>query len=129
MRHRIKHHVNRPVLHIGMFTDAQMLPAAGLFAVAAGWFYAGSGPLVSRTLLAALLLLPVGVMVVDNWVGGIVVDQLRAFVRWHRRAGIFAPGAEEVAGYELSVDVEDRLVLERERLARVDLEAAFAEEG
>ena len=36
MRHRIKHHVNRPVLHMGLFTDAQMLPAAGLFAVAVG---------------------------------------------------------------------------------------------
>ena len=66
MRHRIKHHVNRPVLHMGMFTDAQMLPAAGLFALAAGWFYAVGGPLVARTVVSALLLLPVGVMVVDN---------------------------------------------------------------
>ena len=129
MRHRIKHHVNRPVLHMGMFTDAQMLPAAGLFALAAGWFYAGGGPLVLRALLAALLLLPVGVVVVDNWVGGIVADQLRAFVRWHRQPGIFVPGVEEAHGYELSVDGEDRLVLERERLARVDLEMAFAEDG
>ena len=129
MRHRIKHHVNRPVLHMGMFTDAQMLPAAGLFALAAGWFYAGGGPLLARTVLAAVLLLPVGVMVVDNWVGGIVVDQARAFVRWHTQPGIFAPGVEEAHGYELAVDGEDRLVLERERLARVDLEAAFAEDG
>ncbi len=37
MRHRIKHHVNRPVLHMGMFTDTQMLPAAGLFALGAGF--------------------------------------------------------------------------------------------
>jgi hypothetical protein len=129
MRHRIKHHVNRPVLHMGLFTDAQMLPAAGLFALAAGWFYAGGGGLVARTVLAALLLLPVGVMVVDNRVGGIVVDRVRAFVRWQRQPGIFAPGAEEARGYELSVDAEDRLVLERERLARVDLEAAFAQDG
>ncbi|MCA1678351.1 MAG: hypothetical protein LC777_05085 [Actinobacteria bacterium] len=129
MRHRIKHHVNRPVLHMGMFTDAQMLPAAGLFTLAAGWFYAGGGPLVARTVLAALLLLPVGVMVVDNWVGGIVVAQVRAFVRWHRQPGVFVPGVEEAPGYELAVDGEDRLVLERERLARVDLEAAFAEDG
>jgi hypothetical protein len=129
MRHRIKHHVNRPVLHMGLFTDAQMVPAAGLFALAAGWFYAGGGGLVGRTVLAALLLLPVGVMVVDNRVGGIVVDRLRAFVRWHRRPGIFAPGAGKAQGYELSVDAEDQLVLERERLARVDLEAAFAQDG
>lgn len=128
MRHRIKHHVNRPVLHLGMFSDAQMLPAAGLFTLAAGWFYAGGGPLVARTAVAALALVPVGVMVVDNWVGGIVVDQLRAFVRWHREPGIFTPGAEQARGYELSVDAEERLVLGRERLARVDLEAAFAEE-
>jgi hypothetical protein len=129
MRHRIKHHVNRPVLHMGLFSDSQMLPAAGLFALAAGWFYAGSGGLVARTVVAAVLLLPVGVMVVDNRVGGIVVDRVRSFVRWQRRPGIFAPGAGEVRGYELSVDVEDRLLLERERLARVDLEAAFARDG
>ena len=129
MRHRIKHHVNRPVLHMGLFTDAQMVPAAGLFALAAGWFYAGGGGLVSRTVLAALLLLPVGVMVVDNRVGGVVVDRVRALVRWHRRPGIFAPGSEEVQGYELSVDAEDQLVLERERMAGVDLEAAFAQDG
>ncbi|MGI8944769.1 MAG: hypothetical protein ACR2GL_00835 [Thermoleophilaceae bacterium] len=129
MRHRIKHHVNRPVLHMGMFTDDQMLPAAGLFALSAGLLYAGGGPLVARTALSALLLVPVAVMAVDNWVGGIVVDRVRAFVRWHRRPGIFVPGAEGAHGYELSLDVEDRLVLERERLARVDLEAAFAEDG
>jgi hypothetical protein len=129
MRHRIKHHVNRPVLHMGLFTDAQMLPAAGLFALAAGWFYAGGGGLVARSVLAALLLLPVGVMVVDNRVGGIVVDWVRAFVRWQRQPGIFAPGSDRAQGYELSVDAEDQLVLERERLARVDLEAAFAQDG
>ncbi len=129
MRHRIKHHVNRPVLHMGMFNDAQMLPAAGLFTLAAGWFYAGGGPLVMRTVLAAVLLLPVGVMVIDNWVGGIVVAQVRAFVRWHRAPGVFVPGVDDATGYELGVDGEDRLVLERERLARVDLEAAFAEDG
>jgi hypothetical protein len=129
MRHRIKHHVNRPVLHMGMFSDSQMLPAAGLFALAAGWFYAGSGGLVARTVVAAVLLLPVGVMVVDNRVGGIAVDRVRAFVRWHRRPGIFQPGADEADGYQLSLDAEDRLMLERERLARVDLEAAFAQDG
>jgi hypothetical protein len=129
MRHRIKHHVNRPVLHMGLFSDTQMLPAAGLFALAAGWFYAGGGGLVARTVVAAVLLLPVGVMVVDNRVGGIVVDRVCAFVRWQRRPGIFAPGSEAAQGYELSVDGEDRLVLERERLARVDLDAVFAEDG
>jgi hypothetical protein len=74
-------------------------------------------------------MLPVGVMVVDNRVGGIVVERVRAFVRWYRQPGIFAPGADEAQGYELSVDAEDQLVLERERLARVNLEAAFAEDG
>ena len=126
MRHRIKHHVNRPVLHMGLFTDAQMLPAAGLFALAAGWFYAGSGGLLARTVVAALLLLPIGVMVVDNRVGGVVVNRVRALARWHRRPGVFAPGAEAAQGYELRVDAEEELMLDRERLARVDLEAAFA---
>jgi hypothetical protein len=129
MRHRIKHHVNRPVLHMGMFTDAQMLPVAGLFAVAAGWLYAGGGALVGRVLVAAVLLLPVAVMVVDNRVGGIVMERVAAFVRWHRRPGIFEPGAERADGYELRVDDEDQLLLERERLAQVDLEAAIAQDG
>jgi hypothetical protein len=84
---------------------------------------------VARTVVAAVLLLPVGVMVVDNRVGGIVVDRVCAFVRWQRQPGIFAPGADEARGYELSVDAEDPLLLERERLARVDLEAAFARDG
>ena len=129
MRHRIKHHVNRPVLHMGLFTDAQMLPAAGLFTLAAGWFYAGAGGVVGRSLMAALLLLPVAVMAVDNRVGGIVVERVSAFWRWHRRPGVFEPAHGEAEGYELSVDAEDQLVLERERLARVDLEAVFAHDG
>jgi hypothetical protein len=129
MRHRIKHHVNRPVLHIGLFTDAQMLPAAGLFALSAGWFYAGSGGLASRTALAVAMLLPVGVMAVDNRVGGVVMERARAFVRWHRHPETFSPGAQETPGYVLSVDPEDELGLARERLARVDLEAAFAEDA
>ena len=129
LRHRIKHHVNRPVLHMGMFTDAQMLPAAGLFTLAGGWLYAGGGGIVARTFIAAFLLVPVAVMVVDNRVGGIVVERVRAFVRWHRRPGIFEPGAEEARGYELRVDEEDRLALERERMVHVDLEAVFAQDG
>ena len=129
MRHRIKHHVNRPVLHMGLFTDAQMLPAAGLFTLAAGWFYAGGGGVVGRAAVAAVLLLPVAVMAVDNRVGGIVVERVSVFVRWHRQPGIFEPGADEADGYELSVDAEDELLLERERLARVDLEAVFAQDG
>jgi hypothetical protein len=98
VRHRIRHHVNRPVLHFGLFTDAQMLPAAGLFAVAAGWFYAGGGGLVARAMVTALLLLPVGVMVVDNRVGGLVLERARALVRWHRRPGTFAPAPSRATG-------------------------------
>jgi hypothetical protein len=129
MRHQIKHHVNRPVLHLGMFTDAQMLPAAGMLAVAAGWVYAGAGGLVARVVVAVVALLPAGVMVVDNRVGGIVADQVRAFIRWHRQPGIFAPGVEDARGYALAPDDEHRLALMRERLGRVDLEAAFAEDS
>jgi hypothetical protein len=106
-----------------------MLPAAGLITLVAGWFYAGGVGVVWRALVAGLLLLPVAVMAVDNRVGGIVVERARAFARWHRQPGIFEPGAEEADGYELSVDPEDELVLERERLARVDLEAVFGHDG
>lgn len=129
MRHRIKHHVNRPVVHMGLFTDDQILPAAALVALAAGWLYAGAGGVVGRMLLSAVLVLPVAVMVVDNHVGGIVVKRAGAWLRWHRRAGVFAGGAGEPDGYELTVDAKDRLVLEREAAVRVDLETAFAEDA
>ena len=129
MRHRIKHHVNRPVLHMGLFTDSQILPAAGLLMLGAGWLYAGTGALVVRALVAAVVLLPVGVIVVDNRVGGIVVQRTLAFARWHRRPGVFAPGAADACGYALTVDEQDLLVLERERGARVDLETVFAHDG
>jgi hypothetical protein len=126
VRHRIKHHVNRPVLHWGLFTDAQMLPASGLFAIGAGWLYAGSGGVLARALVTALVWLPVGVMVVDNRVGGVVVTRAQALVRWHRMPGVFDPGVDDALGYELSLDAEDRLMLERDAKARVDLEAVFA---
>lgn len=130
MRHRIKHHVGRPVLHWGVFTDAQMLPSAGLVTVAAGWAYAGGGGVVARMLVAALLLVPVAVMAIDNRVGGLVVQRVAAFVAWHRRPGVFEPGGEEKgAGYELRIDEEDQVVLERERMAHVDLEAVFAHDS
>jgi hypothetical protein len=129
VRHRIKHHVNRPVLHMGLFTDAQMLPGAGLFTLAAGWLYSGGGGVLSRVIVAGILLLPVGVMVVDNRVGGIVTDRVSAFVRWHREPGIYVPGAEDAPGYELSVDEQDAVVLEREQFAHADLDIAFAQDA
>lgn len=129
MRHRIKHHVNRPVLHMGLFTDAQILPAAGLLTSGAGWLYAGVGPLVARAVVAAVVLLPAGVMVVDNRVGGMVVQWTLARLRWYRRPGVFTPGADDVCGYALTIDQQDLLVLERERRARVDLETVFAHDG
>lgn len=129
MRHRIKHHVNRPVLHMGLFHDAQMLPAAGLVTFAAGWLYAGAGGLVLRTLVAATILLPVGVMIVDNRVGGLVVGRVAALHRWYRQPGVFVPGAPQASGYELSGDDPDELRRQHDRLADVDLEAAFSLDG
>lgn len=129
MRHRVKHHVNRPVLHLGLFTDGQMVPAAGVFALAAGWAFAGGGGAVARTVVAALMLLPVGVMVVDNRMGGIVVTQVKALVLWRRELGIFTPGGEQADGWELEIDAEDQLVLDRERVESLDLEAVFAAQG
>jgi hypothetical protein len=130
MRHRIKHHVNRPVLHWGLFTDRQMLPAATLAMLGLGWGFAGSGGLVARTAVACLFLLPVGVIVLDNRLGGIALTWLLALLRWRSTAGVFAPeSVEEAEGYVLSVDAQDQLVLEREALARVELDIAFAEDA
>jgi hypothetical protein len=127
MRHRIKHHVNRPVLHIGLFTDRQMLPAAAFVLVAAGWFYAGLGGTIARMVVAALWLLPAAVMAIDNRAGGIVVERVVALGRWYREAGVLTPGAAQRPGsYLLEIDEEDALVLEREQMAHVDLETVFA---
>src|SRR5919108_2001222 len=111
MRHRIKHHVNRPVLHMGLFTDAQILPAAALLTSGAGWLYAGAGPLVARALVAAVMLLPVGVMVVDNRVGGIVVERTLALLRWYRRGGGFAPRGGDGRGSAPPIDEEGLMVV------------------
>ncbi|HEV2753124.1 MAG TPA: hypothetical protein VGV36_04725 [Solirubrobacteraceae bacterium] len=126
MRHRIKHHVNRPVLHMGLFTDGQMLPAAALVTFAAGWFYAGFGEVVARMVGAALILLPVAIMAVDNRAGGLVVERVVALARWYRQGGVLTPGAAKPHSYRLEIDEADALVLERERMARVDLESVFA---
>ena len=129
MRHRIKHHVNRPILHMGLVTDRQMLPAVGLVTLAAGWGFAGSGGLVARVAVAALMLLPVGVMVVDNRMGGIVISQVKAWIAWRREPRIFVPGhpLQTAHGLVLIMDAQDQLVLERERRARLDLEAVFGD--
>lgn len=112
---------------MGLFIDGQMLPAAGLVSLAAGWFYAGGGGLVARTLAAALILLPVGVMAVDNRAGGIVAERAAAWWRWYRHGGVFGPGAcARPESYSLEIDEQDALVLERERLARVNLESVYS---
>jgi hypothetical protein len=129
MRHRIKHHVNRPVLHMGLFHDAQMLPAAGLVTLAAGWLYAGAGGLIVRTFIAGAILLPVGIMIVDNRVSGMVVNRVVALHRWYRRPGVFAPGSADVSGYELSGGDSEDLRREHERLTEVDLEITFTVDG
>ena len=129
MRHRVRHHVGRPVLHLGLFTDSQMLPAAAITALAAGWLYAGSGGLLVRTLVAAGMLLPVGVMVADNRVGGIVTEQARTLVRWRRDPGVFAPELEpqDLDGYLLTGE-QDAPAPGGEALAHADLALAFAED-
>ena len=114
---------------MGMFTDAQMLPGACLFALAVGWLYAGGGGVVTRGVIAGVLMLPIGVMVVDNRVGGLVMNRLKAYIRWHRTAGIFEPGADSAYGYVLTLDGEDQHVLDREELARADLDTAFAHDA
>ncbi len=129
MRHRIKHHVNRPVLHFGLFSDRQIMPAAVLVTLAAGWAFAGDGSIVARGIVAALMMLPVGVMVVDNRVGGLVLTQVRAFLRWRREPGIFMPAVDDVIGCELVIDPEDQMILDREQRASVDLEAVFTSEA
>lgn len=128
MRHRIRHHVNRPVLHLGLFTDQQMLPAAGLFTLAVGWLTAGSGGAVARMVVACLLMLPVAVMVVDNRAGGLVMTQARAWVRWRRGAAMYGPGAgDDTLGYSVVIEDESSASVDRDAPS-LDLQTVFAEE-
>ena len=68
MVHPIRHQVNSRVLHKGLFTDEQLMPAAILVLLAVGVAYT-AGSVAVGVIAAAVFLVPVGAMIIDNRAG------------------------------------------------------------
>lgn len=64
--HRFSPHVNRPVLHLKLFTDGQLLPVVGLVLFGTMYIYGGLGALPLRFAGGLVIMLPVLVMALDN---------------------------------------------------------------
>lgn len=104
MLHPIRHQVNSRVLHKGLFTDEQLMPAAILVLLAVGVAYT-AGTVVLGVIGAAVFLLPVGAMIIDNRTGQILQGQVAAWLAYRRGVGVYDPGAGDSAvGYELQAD-------------------------
>ena len=104
MLHPIRHQVNSRVLHKGLFTDEQLMPAAILVLLAVGVAYT-AGTVVVGVISAAVFLLPVGAMIIDNRTGQILHGQVAAWLAYRRGVGVYDPGAGDSAvGYELQAD-------------------------
>jgi len=113
MLHPVRHHVNSRVLHRGLFTDEQLMPAAILVLLAVGVAYTAASVAVA-VIAAAVLLLPVGAMILDNRAGRLLHGQLSAWLAYRRSAGVFDPGGGDHAiAYELLADEEALLAAGR----------------
>ena len=104
MLHPIRHQVNSRVLHKGLFTDEQLMPAAILVLLAVGVAYT-AGTVALGVIAAAVFLLPVGAMIIDNRTGQLLHGQVAAWLAYRRSVGVYDPGAGDSAvGYDLQVD-------------------------
>ena len=104
MLHPIRHQVNSRVLHKGLFTDEQLMPAAILVLLAVGVAYT-AGTVALGVVGAAVFLLPVGAMIIDNRTGQLLHGQIAAWLAYRRAVGVYDPGAGDSAiGYELQAE-------------------------
>jgi len=104
MLHPIRHQVNSRVLHKGLFTDEQLMPAAILVLLAVGVAYTAGSVAVGLT-AAVVFLLPVAAMILDNRAGQLLHGHLMAWLSYRRSVGVYDPGAGDGAvGYELLPD-------------------------
>jgi hypothetical protein len=115
MVHPIRHQVNSRVLHKGLFTDEQLMPAAILVLLAVGVAYT-----------AGSFLLPVGAMIIDNRAGQLLHGHASAWLAYRRSVGVYDQGAGDSAvGYELLAD-DDALLAARAPTAG-ELQAVLGE--
>jgi len=109
MLHPIRHQVNSRVLHKGLFTDEQLMPAAILVLLGVGVAYT-AGSVALGVIAAAVFLLPVAAMIIDNRAGQLLHGQVRAWLGYRRSVGVYDPGGGDNAiGYELLADDDVRL--------------------
>ena len=109
MVHPIRHQVNSRVLHKGLFTDEQLMPAAILVLMAVGVAYT-AGSVAVGVMAAAVFLLPVGAMIVDNRAGQLLHSHVASWLAYRRKVGMYDPGAGDSAvGYELLADGDSLL--------------------
>jgi len=112
MVHPIRHQVNSRVLHKGLFTDEQLMPAAILVLLAVGVAYT-AGSVAVGVIAAAVFLLPVGAMIIDNRAGQLLHGHANAWLAYRRSVGVYDQGAGDSAvGYELLAD-DDALLAAR----------------
>jgi hypothetical protein len=101
MVHPIRHQVNSRVLHKGLFTDEQLMPAAILVLLAVGVAYT-AGSVAVGVIAAAVFLLPVGAMIIDNRAGQLLHSHVASWLAYRHKVGMYDPGAGNSAiGYEL----------------------------
>lgn len=125
MVHPIRHQVNTRVLHKGLFTDEQLMPAAILVLLAVGVAYT-AGSVALGAIAAAVFLLPVGGMILDNRAGQLLHGHARAWLAYRRCVGVYDPGAGDTAvGYELLPD--EGAVLAAAAPTPADLQAVLGE--
>lgn len=125
MVHPIRHQVNSRVLHKGLFTDEQLMPAAILVLLAVGVAYT-AGSVALGAIAAALFLLPVAAMILDNRAGQLLHDHAKAWLSYRRGVGVYDPGAGDSAvGYELLAD--DEALLAAAAPSPADLRAVLGE--
>jgi hypothetical protein len=106
--HRFSPHINRPVLHLKMFTDIQVLIVLGLGLFALMYVWGGFGALPVRLLVAFLVLTPAGVMALDNRSGQTLRLWWFARTQWRSTPGVYEPIVTgEITGYTLDPDPDE----------------------
>ena len=126
MVHPIRHQVNSRVLHKGLFTDEQLMPAAILVLLAVGVAYT-AGSVAVGVIAAAVFLVPVGAMIIDNRAGQLLHGHVSVMARVPTQvSAMYDPGAGDSAvGYELLAD-DDALLAARAPTAG-ELQAVLGE--
>lgn len=97
-RHRIRHQVHAGILHRGVLTDGQLIPAVVLAFLALG-FMAGAGSIIVKLAGVGFCALVIAAMMVDNLTGGYLRSYVVTHTAYRRARGVYEPGPADNAGY------------------------------